>query len=199
MSLSRARFAGESETGAFVPGAVNRVIQAGLTAEPSRPLFGGLRVRHFGPRPLVEDNSVRSRPTTLVNGEAGYRLSRRTRVMLEAFNLFNAKVSDIDYFYTSRLPGEPLSGIDDIHTHPALPRTARVSLENRLVIAGRGTKVPRYGIVISVARDFSPATMIAVARNFSSAIPADLRRKRTHASPGITIRAVTYELPIHVR
>ena len=129
LSLSRARFAGESEAGAFVPGAVNRVIQAGLTAEPSRPLFGGLRVRHFGPRPLVEDNSVRSQATTIVNAEAGYRLTRRTRVMLEAFNLFNAKVSDIDYFYTSRLPGEPLSGIDDIHTHPALPRTARVSLE----------------------------------------------------------------------
>ena len=44
------------------------------------------------------------------------------------FNLFNAKDSDIDYFYTSRLPGEPLDGVDDIHLHPTLPRTARLNL-----------------------------------------------------------------------
>jgi hypothetical protein len=44
------------------------------------------------------------------------------------FNLLNAKDSDIDYFYASRLSGEPLGGVDDIHFHPALPRTARVLL-----------------------------------------------------------------------
>jgi len=26
------------------------------------------------------------------------------------------------------LPGEPLEGVNDIHFHPAVPRTARVSL-----------------------------------------------------------------------
>jgi hypothetical protein len=55
---------------------------------------------------------------------------RRTllRIALDVFNLFNAKHSDVDYFYTSRLRGEPLGGVDDIHLHPTLPRTARVSL-----------------------------------------------------------------------
>jgi hypothetical protein len=48
--------------------------------------------------------------------------------VLEGFNLFNAAVSDIDYFYTSRLVGEPEEGIDDVHTHPAIPRSARVTL-----------------------------------------------------------------------
>ena len=49
--------------------------------------------------------------------------------MLEGFNLLDSKVADIDYFYRSRLPGEPLDGVDDIHTHPSLPRTARVALQ----------------------------------------------------------------------
>ena len=49
--------------------------------------------------------------------------------MFEAFNLFDAQVSDIDYFYASRLPGEPAEGIEDVHTHPALPRSARVGLQ----------------------------------------------------------------------
>jgi hypothetical protein len=30
--------------------------------------------------------------------------------------------------YASRLPGEPADGIEDIHTHPALPRSARVGI-----------------------------------------------------------------------
>jgi hypothetical protein len=38
-----------------------------------------------------------------------------------------AMVSDIDYFFASRLPGEPLGGIEDIHFHPAVPRTIRIS------------------------------------------------------------------------
>ena len=44
-------------------------------------------------------------------------------------NLFDAKVADIDYFYASRLPGEPEEGFEDIHTHPALPRSVRIGLE----------------------------------------------------------------------
>jgi hypothetical protein len=47
-----------------------------------------------------------------------YRLTPRYSLTLDAFNLTNAKASDIDYYYTSRLPGEPAEGIDDLHTHP---------------------------------------------------------------------------------
>ena len=52
----------------------------------------------------------------------------RARVVLEAFNLFNARASDIDYDYLSRLSGEPASGVEDVHTHPALPRSFRLGL-----------------------------------------------------------------------
>jgi hypothetical protein len=48
---------------------------------------------------------------------------------VEGFNLFDAEVSDIDYFYASRLPGEPSDGVEDIHTHPALPRSARIGIQ----------------------------------------------------------------------
>jgi hypothetical protein len=129
VALSRARFADTDPAGSHIPGALDRVISAGVTIEPRRPFFGSLRVRHFGPRPLIEDASVRSAGTTTWNGEAGYRLSRTARVVLEGFNLFDAKVSDIDYFYVSRLPGEPVEGAADIHTHPALPRTLRLGVQ----------------------------------------------------------------------
>jgi len=128
VSWSRARFTDGDPAGPHIPGALTRVISGGMNVEPRQPVFGSLRVRHFGPRPLIEDGSVRSHSTTLWNAEAGYRVSAGARVVLEVFNLFDAKVSDIDCFYTSRLPGEPLDGIGDVHTHPALPRSARIGL-----------------------------------------------------------------------
>ena len=45
----------------------------------------------------------------------------------DVFNLLNEHVSDIDYYFASRLPGEPLAGVDDIHFHPAVPRTLWIS------------------------------------------------------------------------
>ena len=115
--------------GRQIPGALDRVISAGVTIEPRKSVFGSLRVRHFGPRPLIEDGSVNSKNTTIWNGEIGYRLSSRSRLMLEVFNIFDTDVSDIDYFYASRLPGEPAEGVEDIHTHPALPRSARMGIQ----------------------------------------------------------------------
>jgi hypothetical protein len=129
LALSRARFRDDDPGGNYIPGALDRVISAGLTVEPTKPLFGSLRVRHFGPRPLIEDASVESRSTILWDGELGYRVSNKARLVLEVFNIFNAEVSDIDYFYASRLPGEPSEGIEDVHTHPALPRLIRLGLQ----------------------------------------------------------------------
>ena len=129
LAFTRARFTGDEAPGTRIPGALDRVISAGVTLEPRQRVFGSLRVRHFGPRPLIEDASVTSKGTTIWNGELGFRVSSRARLVLEAFNLFDAEVSDIDYFYASRLPGEPLEGVEGIHLHPALPRSARVGIQ----------------------------------------------------------------------
>ncbi len=129
LAFTRARFTDRDPAGTQIPGALDRVISAGLTIEPRKSLSGSLRVRHFGPRPLIEDGSVTSKSTTIWDGEVGYRLSNKARLVLETFNLFDAEVSDIDYFYASRLPGEPSDGVEDIHTHPALPRSARIGVQ----------------------------------------------------------------------
>lgn len=128
LAFSRARFRDQDPAGDNIPGALDRVISGGVTIEPRYPWFGSVRVRHFGPRPLIEDASVKSAATTLWNGEAGIRFSSKVRLVVEAFNLFDTEVADVDYFYTSRLHGEPPGGVDDIHTHPTLPRSARARL-----------------------------------------------------------------------
>jgi hypothetical protein len=128
LAWSRARFTDGDPAGAYIPGAAGAIASVGLTADRPRGAFGSVRLRYFGPRPLIEDNSVRSAATSLVNSQLGYHLTPRMHVILDVFNLLDAEASDIDYFYRSRLPGEPLEGIDDIHTHPTLPRTARLTL-----------------------------------------------------------------------
>ncbi len=129
LSFSSARFADTAPEGDRIPGSLQRVISGGLSLTPRQPFFGSLRIRHFGPRPLIEDASVMSRPSTIWNGEAGVMLSSRARLVLLGFNLFDAKVSDIDYFYASRLAGEPEEGVEDLHTHPAVPRSFRAELK----------------------------------------------------------------------
>ena len=49
------------------------------------------------------------------------------RLTLEAYNVFDAEVSDIDYFFASRLRDEP-APVEDIHFHAAIPRSARLAL-----------------------------------------------------------------------
>jgi Carboxypeptidase regulatory-like domain len=52
-------------------------------------------------------NRVGSVATSLANLEVGYKLTPSIRLALDVFNLFDAKDSDIDYLYPSRLQGEP--------------------------------------------------------------------------------------------
>jgi hypothetical protein len=132
---SHARFTDNEPEGDFVPEALVATVDGGVAihdlARSLTPWHGGLRLRYFGPRPLTQDDSVRSKATTLVYADVGYDVGARWTIVLNAFNLLNTYASDIDYFYVSRLPGEPLAGVADIHTHPAEPRAVRFSITAR--------------------------------------------------------------------
>ena len=128
VSWSHSHFTDDDPAGDRIPGSIETTISAGATVDALRNVFASVRARYFGPRPLVEDDSIRSKATALVNLEAGYKFSNRVRLSLDVFNVLNAADSDIDYYYRSRLLGEPADGIDDIHLHPTLPRTARLAL-----------------------------------------------------------------------
>jgi outer membrane receptor protein involved in Fe transport len=128
---NRARFTGDAPEGDYIPGAPEKVVSAGVAVEQFGPWSGALFLRYIGAYPLVEDNTVRAPSSTVVDGQVGYQVSPRIRLRIDAFNLFNAEVNDIAYFYTSRLRGEPPGGVDDVHFHPAEPRSFRVTLNYR--------------------------------------------------------------------
>jgi hypothetical protein len=128
LAWSSARFTDDDPAGAAVPGAVRHVASVGASLGEVRRFAGEVRVRYLGPRPLIEDATVKSERSMLVNLEGGYRLAPKARLVVDVVNLFDSQTSDIDYYYRSRLPGEPAEGVDDIHTHPVQPRSVRVGV-----------------------------------------------------------------------
>jgi outer membrane receptor protein involved in Fe transport len=128
---SKARFQhGGSDD--HVPGAIDTVVAMGATAQSAQGHFFAIRGRYFGPRDLIEDGSVESSSSFLVNAHAGWRFAEHWVLRLSVFNLFDRDVNDIEYYYPSRLPGEPVGpddgGFNDIHFHPAEPFNVRIAL-----------------------------------------------------------------------
>ena len=122
-----AEFSGNAPGGDEIPGALDLVVTGAVTARFPSGWFASFRVRHFEDAPLVEDGSVKSDGSTMANLTAGWS-NDDWRLQVDALNLFDSDDHDIDYFYGSRLPGEPPEGIEDIHFHVFEPRQIRVYL-----------------------------------------------------------------------
>lgn len=143
LAWSRAKFTQSDPVGDFIPGSIERVATLGVTWNPGDKWFVAVQQRYFGPRPLIEDNSVRSHSTNLTNFRVGYKIDKTWQVRLDVFNLFNRKASDVDYFYASCIrsdvvgpaasaacqgPAGTRTGVNDIHFHPVESISGRISV-----------------------------------------------------------------------
>jgi outer membrane receptor protein involved in Fe transport len=126
---SRGRLSGLPSGENRIPGAIEEVIAGGFVARYGQASLA-MRLRHFGRYSLIEDNSVRADPLTVVNARVEYQLGR-VELAADLLNVFNARDNEIEYFYASRLPGEPVDGIEDRHIRPIEPRQLRVSASLR--------------------------------------------------------------------
>jgi outer membrane receptor protein involved in Fe transport len=95
------------------------------------PWSGALGIRYIGAAPLIEDNAVRSTASVTANLRVNRKISNDWDVALDVLNLTNRQNNDISYYYTSRVAGEPLGGVNGVHVHPAEPRTVRVTTRMR--------------------------------------------------------------------
>lgn len=127
LTLTKARLAGVGPDDR-IPNSVDRTFALGLIVNDLNNWSGGLRVRYLGEAPLIEDNSMKSDATVLVNAQASYHINDNWTVGLELFNLLDSDDHDITYFYESQLPGEAAPQ-EDIHFHPVEPRSLRLTLQ----------------------------------------------------------------------
>jgi hypothetical protein len=131
VAFTRSRFTDFDPAGDRIPGAPAWIASGAVTFGQETGWFGALKARYFGPRPLIEDDSVRSLSSLIFNARAGYRFENGLRLQLDVLNLFNANTNQIEYYYLSRLPGEPIDGVADRHIHPAEPLAVRLTLAGR--------------------------------------------------------------------
>lgn len=131
-SLSHAGFRDDAFEGNHIPGSIEQVVAAGISYQADSGLFGSLRLRYFGPRPLLENDSVRSNGTLLLNAQIGYRFNKTWTATAEVLNLLDRRDHDIDYAYESRVqPGDPNPVGPALHYHPVEPLQVRFALTAR--------------------------------------------------------------------
>lgn len=128
---SRSRFKDES-LGAdkYVPDAVERVMSLGVSMDFPDGWYAGVRWRYLGARPLLEDNSVRTDATSIVNMNGGYHFTNGLSLGWALINVFDSEDDDIRYLYESLTAAErdaASAPVLDTHFHPVEPRTLRLT------------------------------------------------------------------------
>jgi outer membrane receptor protein involved in Fe transport len=115
---SRATF----DAGGVVPLAPLVTARADLTARLPWGLAASLAMRYLGDRYADEERQQTARGYTLFDFTTRYRYK-----WLEAFvsieNLTNVDWREAQFYFTSRLAGEPAAGVPDIHYSAGTPRS----------------------------------------------------------------------------
>lgn len=110
-----------------IPGALEHVLQTGVSYQSQNGWFASARLRYLSDRPLLEDASERSDSTQIINMNVGYKFEHLS-LKLDILNAFDSNDHDIDYYYESRLANEPIgSETSDLHYHVFEPRTVRLT------------------------------------------------------------------------
>jgi outer membrane receptor protein involved in Fe transport len=106
---------------------------AGILVSNLGAWSGGLQWRRLGTHPLSDGNKLpEDKGYSEFNMDVGYALPNGWKIGAAVLNLFNSKDDAADYYYTTRLPGEPAAGVTDFQVHPLDPRAARVTLTKML-------------------------------------------------------------------
>lgn len=117
------------ETGERIPNAFENAMAGGASVVLDG-WEGSVRVRHLGPSPLVEDNSVRDKGSTVVNLR-GARKFEHIEVYADLLNALGSDDKDIAYFYESFVPGFDTSPVEGRLSRVVEPRTVRVGMTYR--------------------------------------------------------------------
>jgi outer membrane receptor for Fe3+-dicitrate len=148
LATSTARFLDDpTHVGTGVPESLNSVVALGATVDEPR-YAASLRMRYFGPRTLDTQGNAKSPPSTIWSTQFTWKIHRNERLTFDMFNIFNADVPDVTYYYNSWLPYDAKNptnannpainpalganidgnaGVPDFHFHPAEKRAVRLT------------------------------------------------------------------------
>ena len=123
-TASRSRYT----NGERIPNAFENAASAGV-AIVLHPWEASIRMRHLGPSPLIEDNSVRDSGSTVVNARAAWK-GKRVEIYGEVLNILNSRDKDIAYYYESYIPAVDSGGpVEGRLSRVVEPRTVRLGVK----------------------------------------------------------------------
>lgn len=125
-TASHARYA----NGDYIPNAFDSAAQAGVSVVLDH-WEGSLRMRHLGGYPMIEDNSVRDKGSTVFNARGAWK-SGHVELYAELLNVLNSRDKDIAYYYESYIPSFDPAPVDGRLSRVVEPRTLRVGIKYRL-------------------------------------------------------------------
>jgi outer membrane receptor protein involved in Fe transport len=134
LAVAKARYVGSLAelatyglSGPYIANAPSFIGSLGVLVDNLGPWYGGLQWRDLGPYPVAENGAQypRDKGYSEVNVDIGRRVSRRLKVQVSIYNLFNTQADAAAYYYTSRLvPSGP--EVTGPQIHPLEPISARV-------------------------------------------------------------------------
>ena len=128
--------------GSYIADSPNYIYSAGVLIHNLGRWSGAVQWRRLGTHALVDGGLLttdqpypwqsgvlaRDNGYSEWNLDAGYDLGRGVHIQVSVYNLFNCRDNAADYYYQSRLPGEPAHGYSDFQEHPLEPRSARFTI-----------------------------------------------------------------------
>lgn len=112
------------DNGNYVPNAFENAAAAGISFIRDG-WEASLRMRHLGPSPLIEDNSVRDKGSTVFNFRAARKLGA-VEVYADLLNVLDSKDKDISYYYESYVPAVDTAPTEGRLSRIVEPRSIRV-------------------------------------------------------------------------
>ncbi len=122
-TASHARY----RNGDYIPNSFENAASAGITAVLDR-WEGSIRMRHLGPYPLIEDNSVRDKGSTIFNIRGAFKPGR-VEIFGEVLNILDSSDKDITYYYESYIPTFDSAPVEGRLSRVIEPRTVRFGVK----------------------------------------------------------------------
>ena len=133
LAFSKARYQGDLTAfgldGPYISNAPSFIGSFGVLVDNLGPWFGGLQWRKLGAYPISDgDRLPEDKGYSEVNLDVGYKITPKLKLQITVFNLLNSKANASAFYYTARLPGEPVDGVTDYQVHPIEPTSARFTV-----------------------------------------------------------------------
>ena len=127
IEYSHGRFTDSLPGHNYIPLAPTFTSIAGITLKNFKGLSASLRYRYIDNRPADNENQITAYGYFLMDAMVKYRF-KKYEVGMTVENIFNVNWNEAQFETLTRLPGEPLAGINQLCFTPGAPRLIKGSL-----------------------------------------------------------------------